>query len=422
VRTKQSAPPFSLRELLQTIEQGGSYSHPALGEISSRGHQINLRTVGVNSGSLLAGGRLLSIRDMLRPPLLLEAAGTLVIEETPKGADTIASLSNLFAGWLIDGAEVQSSEVSSGTAAVGNAIATARVDLSRRFKIQSPAAEATIRVSMQTAMRVSIEKAILAGTGTLGQPPGLINEQAIPSESGAATVATLLEDVQTVLDAGAPVELVSIIASAADFKYLLSHGGTFALNDQGGRTTTDAVHNIGGIGIRFSPHLSTGQSLTGDFSRLTVGYYGAPELLANPFIYAAPGGLRLQAWQHAGCVVDQVSAFVRRIGLCPALYLPINWPTTASKQPSCRLKRMPSANISAGWPTPWRRSWPGWSSCKTITQRGEPFPHLLFHYRLAWSGWAYGHVIHGGDSSVCPLRGAAERPDCLWWYAQRATH
>ena len=28
-----------------------------------------------------------------------------------------------------------------------------------------------------------------------------------------------------------------------------------------------------------------------------------------------------------------------------------------------------------------------------ITLRGEPFPLLLFHYRLAWSGWAYGQVI-----------------------------
>jgi len=33
-----------------------------------------------------------------------------------------------------------------------------------------------------------------------------------------------------------------------------------------------------------------------------------------------------------------------------------------------------------------------------ITLRGEPFPHLLFRYRLAWSGWAYGQVIHGGVS------------------------
>jgi HK97 family phage major capsid protein len=314
VPTKQSAPPFSLREWLHTTEKGGSYSHPALGEISNRGHQINLKTVEVNSPSLLAGGRLISIRDMLRPPLLLQAAGALVLEDLENGTDTIGSLSGLFAGWLIDGQEVPSSEVSTGTAVVGNSIATARVDVSRRLRLQSPAAEATLRASMQAAMRVSIEKAILVGTGSEGQPPGLINEQAIPSESGPATIPDLLEDVQTVLDAGAPVEAVSIIASAADFKDLLSHGGTFALNDQGGRTTTDAVHNIGGIGIRFTPHLSTGQALTGDFSRLTVAYYGAPELLANPYIYAASGGLRLQAWQHAGAVVDQTAAFVRRVG------------------------------------------------------------------------------------------------------------
>ena len=299
---------------MQTLEKGGSYDHPTLGHISYRGHGINVKTVEVDSPSLLPGGRLISIHDMLRPPLLLQAAGALVIEELENGSDTIGSLDNLFAGWLIDGQEVPSSEVSTKTAVVGKAITTARVDISRRLKIQSPAAEATIRSSMQAAMRVSIEQAIIAGTGTLGQPPGLIGEQAIPSESGAAEILNLLEDVQTVLDAGADVERVSIIASAADFKSLLAHGTPFDLNHQAGAATTGAVHNIAGIGLRFSPHLTTGQALTGDFSRLTVAYYGEPELLANPFIHSASGGLRLQAWQHAGAVVDQVSAFVRRAG------------------------------------------------------------------------------------------------------------
>ena len=299
---------------MQTLEKGGSYDHPTLGHISYRGHGINVKTVEVDSPSLLPGGRLISIHDMLRPPLLLQAAGGLVIEELENGSDTIGSLDNLFAGWLIDGQEVPSSEVSTKTAVVGNAITTARVDISRRLKIQSPAAEATIRSSMQAAIRVSIEQAIIAGTGTLGQPPGLIGEQAIPSESGAAEILNLLEDVQTVLDAGADVERVSIIASAADFKSLLAHGTPFDLNHQAGAATTGAVHNIAGIGLRFSPHLTTGQALTGDFSRLTVAYYGEPELLANPFIHSASGGLRLQAWQHAGAVVDQVSAFVRRAG------------------------------------------------------------------------------------------------------------
>jgi len=31
-----------------------------------------------------------------------------------------------------------------------------------------------------------------------------------------------------------------------------------------------------------------------------------------------------------------------------------------------------------------------------ITLHGEPFPHLLFHFRLACSGWAYGQMNHGG--------------------------
>ena len=40
-----------------------------------------------------------------------------------------------------------------------------------------------------------------------------------------------------------------------------------------------------------------------------------------------------------------------------------------------------------------------------ITLRGEPFPHLLFHYRLAWSGWAYGQIVHGRESFVALSEG-----------------
>ena len=41
----------------------------------------------------------------------------------------------------------------------------------------------------------------------------------------------------------------------------------------------------------------------------------------------------------------------------------------------------------------------------TITLRGEPFPHLRFNYRLAWSGWAYGQDIQGGESYVALSEG-----------------
>lgn len=36
----------------------------------------------------------------------------------------------------------------------------------------------------------------------------------------------------------------------------------------------------------------------------------------------------------------------------------------------------------------------------TITVKGHPFAHLLYHYRLAYSGWQYVQVIQGGESFV----------------------
>ncbi|WP_231596554.1 IS21 family transposase [Synechococcus sp. CBW1108] len=40
-----------------------------------------------------------------------------------------------------------------------------------------------------------------------------------------------------------------------------------------------------------------------------------------------------------------------------------------------------------------------------VTIAGEAFPHLLFHYRLAWSGWSYAQVVQGGESFVALSEG-----------------
>ena len=40
-----------------------------------------------------------------------------------------------------------------------------------------------------------------------------------------------------------------------------------------------------------------------------------------------------------------------------------------------------------------------------VTIAGQVFPHLLFHYRLAWSGWSYTQVVQGGESFVALSEG-----------------
>ena len=41
----------------------------------------------------------------------------------------------------------------------------------------------------------------------------------------------------------------------------------------------------------------------------------------------------------------------------------------------------------------------------TITISGEPFKHLIYHYRLAYSGWRYAQIIQGGESYVALSEG-----------------
>lgn len=40
-----------------------------------------------------------------------------------------------------------------------------------------------------------------------------------------------------------------------------------------------------------------------------------------------------------------------------------------------------------------------------ITIAGKPFEHLLYHYRLAYSGWQYAEIIQGGESFIALSEG-----------------
>lgn len=46
-----------------------------------------------------------------------------------------------------------------------------------------------------------------------------------------------------------------------------------------------------------------------------------------------------------------------------------------------------------------------------ITSAGKPFEHLLYHYRLAYSGWQYVQVILGGESFIALCQGLQNAVD-----------
>jgi len=47
-----------------------------------------------------------------------------------------------------------------------------------------------------------------------------------------------------------------------------------------------------------------------------------------------------------------------------------------------------------------------------ITITGQPFDHLLYHFRLAYSGFEHAHVVLGGESFVALAEGLQ---NALWF-------
>ena len=46
-----------------------------------------------------------------------------------------------------------------------------------------------------------------------------------------------------------------------------------------------------------------------------------------------------------------------------------------------------------------------------VTVAGQPLDHMLYHYRLAWSGFAHARVVLGGESFTALAEGLQ---DALW--------
>lgn len=285
----------------------------ALGNnVAGSGHNV----IATN---LLAG----SFIEALRDALVLTGAGMQTISglvgdiAIPKGGKVTAA-------WITQ----ENGDATKTTPTLGQISATphtvgAYVDITRKLLLQASIdVQGFVTRELVYAIAYALEAAGFNGSGSSGQPTGLVSQitQTVSFTAGAPTLAKLLEMVATIDEANGNLGPQSFVGKPSIWALL---GSTI---DWTAVTASDA--NVGGVtsgkylldtvtntcqGYKFiKSNIAPAKTLLfGDFSQLLLCLWSGTDILVDQYSGATKGALRVVALQDADFIVRQPAAFAK---------------------------------------------------------------------------------------------------------------
>ncbi len=246
----------------------------------------------------------------LRPTLLLNQLGSQTVELTGNRSGLAVGVPAIAAGgYAAEDMEAVETTVTFSGVSLSGADAYTKMVLSRQL-LKTPGAETTMLDLMRRTLAATVEQGVLAGNGANGQPLGLLTAPELPQQQISGQVPTLAEAaaiVETVLLADGAMSSMAWLMSAADFSPAMQavHGDTPTIH-----TGNAKPFSLVGLPVMFSRFIPAGRFICADWSQLTIGFWGAPELIVDPYSLAASGKTRLTIWQTVASGVANRGTFV----------------------------------------------------------------------------------------------------------------
>jgi HK97 family phage major capsid protein len=273
------------------------------------------------AGGNIVGVGLLPVAQAARPQLVLEQLGAQVLELEAVGEATLPRWSGALGTgvWIAENAPAPSfSPLGVASAQLSAKQAAARIAYSRRLAAgvsDRGAFEAALLREVRRAVAQVVEAGLLAGTGSSGQPLGLLNTPgrqtktfggAVPSQAELADMLELL--------AGADADLNSSgwLLHPADAAALLKT----LISANGGETVLQAIGSrewlLLGLPVAMSRNVPEGSVLLADWARLEVAYFGPPVLLVDPFSggKSMTGATELHVANFVDCAMSEPDCLV----------------------------------------------------------------------------------------------------------------
>ena len=214
------------------------------------------------------------------------------------------------AGWIsTEGGAASESEPTFGTVSLAPKNVGAFTDMTRQLILQStPAIEALVRDDLTQALALAIDKGALEGSGSSGQPTGILNTSGVNKPTSfAAAVPTFAEMVAletAVAEDNALFGNLAYITDAATYGGLKTKA-----KDAGSGLFVLENGQANGYNVIRSQQATAGNVYFGNFSDCLIGMWAGLDITVDPYTSSNTGTVRIVALQTVDVAVRNAVSF-----------------------------------------------------------------------------------------------------------------
>ena len=215
------------------------------------------------------------------------------------------------AAWIAsEGGASTESEMTVGNVSMTPKTLGAFTDVTRQLMIQSSMdVEALIRDDLAQAIALSIDLAGLEGSGSSGQPTGILNTSGVNTVTNFAAANPTFAEVVTLETA-----LAEDNALMGNLAYILPAAmhGALKTTEKATGTAQFVVEpggTINGYRAIVSNQATAGNLYFGNFSDLLVGFFGGLDIVVDPYTASTTGTVRVVALQSMDVAVRHAVSF-----------------------------------------------------------------------------------------------------------------
>jgi HK97 family phage major capsid protein len=249
--------------------------------------------------------------DVLRNQSSVMRAGARLLNGLSGDVKIPKKTAGASAAWIAsEGGASSESEMTVGSVSMTPKTLGAHTDITRQLMIQSSMdVEALVRDDLAQALALAIDLAGLEGSGSSGQPTGILNASGVTEVTNFAGVNPTFAEAVSLETAVANANALS-----GSLAYILPSAmyGALKTTEKASGTAQFVVEpggTINGYNALISNQGTAGNCYFGNFQDLLVGFFGGLDIIVDPYSQSTSGTVKITALQSVDCAVRHGESF-----------------------------------------------------------------------------------------------------------------